>query len=146
MEDDDQSYDQDKVYSIEKISQQVSRKFGVEEYTLQAKFNNDTLQGARLDNVTDEIQSMFEDVVHEIEQQYDEDDRIRLAIDHAGMDRPMTIHLQPRRNVTAENIMNRYVNHLSYISVIFTRKYFTYTANRTKNLVGTLCTIKAEFN
>jgi hypothetical protein len=114
MEDSDQSYDQDKVYNIERISQQVARKYGVEEYTLQAKFNNETLQGARLDNVTDEIQSMFEDVVHEIEQQYNEDDRIRVSIDHAEMDRPMTIHLQPRRNVTAEDMMNRYVNNLFF--------------------------------
>jgi hypothetical protein len=104
-------YDKDeKFYNINKISQQVVRKYGVEEYTLEAKFDSEALEGVRLENVTDEIYAMFGDVVHELEQQYGEEDRIRLAIDHAGMDRPMTMHLQPRRNVTTRNIMDRYVN------------------------------------
>jgi hypothetical protein len=109
---DSPSDDRLKAYNIKKIDEKVARKFGVEEYTLRAKFNNDTLQGARLDDVRDEVHHMFEDVVQEIASQYEEDDRIRLSIDHAEMDRPMTIHLQPRRNISTDNIMNRYVNTL----------------------------------
>jgi hypothetical protein len=100
MESEDDPSIDEKLYYIKKIDEQVSRKYGVEEYTIQAKFN-DSMDGAKLDDVRD--------VVEEIGRQYQPDDRIRLAIDHAGMDRPMTIHLQPRANVTPDNIMGRYV-------------------------------------
>jgi hypothetical protein len=111
----------DKMYNIKKVSQQVARKYGVEEYTIEASFNNDAvIQGMRLENIREEIHSMFDDVVHEIVVQYQEDDRIRLSIDHAGMDRPMTMHLQPRRNVTTENIMSRYVENIFHFFYSYT--------------------------
>jgi hypothetical protein len=133
------SYDPVKPYNIKKINEKVARKFGVEEYTLQAKFNDDAMQGARLDDIRDEVHHMFEDVMQEIASQYEEDDRIRLSIDHSEMDRPMTMHLQPRKNLTTENIMNRYVNTIClFISELYILLYthiyiYTHTGKHPRN-------------
>jgi hypothetical protein len=95
-----------KPYEIVKINEEVLRKYGVEEYTFAAKFD-ESLEGELLADVGDDVHGMFEDVLQRVADDYAPDDKVRIAIDHAGMDKEMTIHLQPRRNITAENIMNR---------------------------------------
>lgn len=44
-----------------------------------------------------------------MEKSYGPEDKVRLEIDHSGLDREMTIHLQNRANITPDIIMDRYV-------------------------------------
>jgi hypothetical protein len=98
--------DKKKPYNIHKISETVARKYGVEEYTYKVKFHNE-MNGEPLENVQEELTNMFEEVVSRVSADYDLDDKVRISIDHSGLDRPMTIHLQPRRNITGGNITGR---------------------------------------
>lgn len=93
-------------YKIQKVSEIKVRKYGIEEYTFKAKFN-DELQGNKVADVKDDLNQMFEDIMQEVSQNYDPDDKVRLSINHAGLDREMTIHLQPRKNLSAQSIMQR---------------------------------------
>lgn len=95
-----------KAYKIEKIHQTVVRKYGVEEYTYKAKFN-DEIHGAKIIDIKDDVHSMFSDVMAEVDSAYTPGERVRLSINHHGMDREMTIHLQQRENITPDMIMNR---------------------------------------
>jgi hypothetical protein len=98
--------DEKKPYEIVKINEQVARKYGVEEYTFAAKFD-ESLDGTLLSEVKDDIYDMFDDVLQQVGEDYAPDDRVRVAIHHASLDKEMTVHLQPRRNISAENIMSR---------------------------------------
>lgn len=95
-----------KPYKIQKIQQTVVRKYGVEEYTFRAKFD-DELQGTKIIDIKDDLQTMFGDVLEEVGRNYQPGERVRMSINHDGMDREMTIHLQQRENITPEMIMGR---------------------------------------
>jgi hypothetical protein len=98
--------EKEKPYKINKVRETVVRKYGVEEYSFNVKFNEE-MSGTRLEDVNADIHAMFEDVLNEVGYQYGPDDRVRLSIEHDGLDTPMTIHLQPRADLKAENIMAR---------------------------------------
>jgi hypothetical protein len=98
--------DEEKPYKIDKVRENVVRKYGVEEYAFRVKFNEE-MSGTRFEDVNTEVHAMFEDVLYQVGVEYDPDDKVRLSIEHDGLERPMTIHLQPRADLTAENIMAR---------------------------------------
>jgi len=103
---DSEGQEEKKPYKIQKIHQTVVRKYGVEEYTFRAKFNDD-LHGAKVVDVKDDIHAMFSDVMAEVDSTYAPGERVRLSINHDGMDREITIHLQQRENITSDTIMER---------------------------------------
>ena len=51
-----------KPYIIHPVRERVSRKFGIEEVTYKAKFNND-LQGEQLIGMQEELLNMFTDIM-----------------------------------------------------------------------------------
>jgi len=105
--DDDQN--DRKPYVIEKINERRARRYDVEEITFRAKFD-ENLQGQKLLDVTDDLHNMFEDILENVNANYvNSNDRTRLSIRHAGLDREIFIHCQPQHNITADVIMERLV-------------------------------------
>ena len=97
-------------YIIERISETRARRYNSEEITFRAKFNDD-LQGKKLLDVTDDLHDMFQDIMDNVSANHAENnDRARLSIRHAGLDREIFIHCQPKHNITADVIMERLVH------------------------------------
>ena len=94
-------------YVIEQVNERRARKFGVEEVTFRAKFNDD-LQGRKLLDISDDLGAMFGSVMDRVRANHpNPQDKARLAIRHTGLDKEITIHCQPQHNITAEVIMQR---------------------------------------
>ena len=96
-----------KPYTISQVFQRKVKKYGVEEYTYKAKFS-DTLKSQNVSDVRDDLYNMFGDIMKKVDENYNPLDKVRLAIDHAALDKEITIHLQPRQNITPQTIMERY--------------------------------------
>ena len=96
-----------KPFVIEQINERRARKYGVEEVTFRAKFNDD-LQGRKLLDVMDDLGDMFGSIMTNVRANHpNHEDKARLSIKHAGLDREITIHCQPQHNITPEVIMER---------------------------------------
>ena len=95
-----------KSYTISQVYEKKNRKYGVEEYTYKAKFS-DGLKTQNVIELRDDLYSMFDDIMKKVGDNYDPMDKVRLSIDHAALDKEITIHLQPRQNITAQTIMDR---------------------------------------
>lgn len=52
---------------------------------------------------------MFDAILEEGKKGKKEGDRMRVSIEHASLDIPMTIHLVDHRSLTSNEIMERYV-------------------------------------
>lgn len=132
--------EEEKPYFLEKTNHVKVRKYGIEEYSYKARFN-DKVKSKRVADMKTDLHNMFSDIMKEVcvlifsqidntkiyvfpsikyiiyffsivtqvEQNYSSEDKVRLSIDHAGLDREMTIHLQNRANITPELIMDRLV-------------------------------------
>ena len=96
-----------KPYIIHPVRERISRKFGIEEVTYKAKFNND-LQGEQLINMQDDLHNMFTDIMELVKDKHpNKNDKARVTINHSGLEREVFIHCQPQHNITAEVIMDR---------------------------------------
>ena len=96
-----------KPYIIHPVRERVSRKYGIEEVTYKAKFNND-LQGEQLIGMQDELHSMFTDIMEMVKDKHpNKEDKARVTINHSGLEREVFIHCQPQHNITANVIMDR---------------------------------------
>ena len=100
--------DEDTVpYRIEQINERRARKYGVEEVTFKAKFNNN-YQGKKLLDITNDLGAMFGSVMDRVRANHpNPNDKARLSIRHIGLDKEITIHCQPQHNITSEVIMER---------------------------------------
>lgn len=96
----------DKRYIVQKIQERKIVKYGVEEYVCRAKFN-DVLEKQNIANVKDDLLAMFDEVLKAGTASYPAGQKIRVSVEHHSLDKPMTIHLQPRENITPEVILSR---------------------------------------
>ena len=104
-----QNYDDNsrRPYNIKRVNEIRSRRYNVEEITFRAKFNND-LQGCKPLDITDDLHNMFEEIMDNVAANHnDPNDRARVSIRHAGLDKEIFIHCQPQHNITADVIMER---------------------------------------
>lgn len=98
-----------KPFVVERISERHARKYNVEEITFRAKFN-DTLEGESLLDITENLHSMFQEIMEKVDTEHSSpNDKARLSIRHSGLDRDITIHCQPKHNITPDVIMERLV-------------------------------------
>lgn len=96
-----------KPYTITRVKEKRVRKYHVEEITFRATFNKE-YEGRDLLSITDNIHSMFEDIMENVEQDHpNNEDKARLNIRHAGLERDIVVHCQPKHNITASTIMQR---------------------------------------
>ena len=96
-----------KPYIIQPVKERISRKFGIEEVTYKAKFNND-LQGEQLIGLQDELHNMFTDIMDLVKDKHpNKEEKARVTINHAGLEREVFIHCKPQHNITASVIMER---------------------------------------
>lgn len=95
-----------KPYHVKRVNEVRVVKYGVEEYTYKAKFNHD-ITHTRISEFKTDLYDMFDDVLNEANKNIVEGDKMRISIDHRSLDKPITIHLQRKENVTTEMIMNR---------------------------------------
>ena len=95
-----------KPYSISQISERKIRKYGVEEYIYKAKFS-DELKSQKIIDLRDDLHNMFDDIMTKVDENYNPLDKVRLSINHSSLDKEITIHLQPRQNITSQTIMER---------------------------------------
>jgi len=94
-----------KPYHLEKINDIRVVKYGVEELTYRARFN---LEGNKpVADFDKYLHSMFDDVLKEAKGARQEGDKMRVNINHSSLDKPITIHLQPEKNITADVILQR---------------------------------------
>ena len=94
-------------FIVTPVYERKARKFGVEEITYKAKFNTE-LQGRQLLDIHNDLEDMFGEVLNRLHEKYpDPNDKVRISVRHAGLDKDVTIHCQPKHNITAEVIMER---------------------------------------
>ena len=95
-----------KPYNIKKINEKRVIKYGVEECTFKAKFNDD-ISRSKISEFKDDLHGMFDEILNQASENYQDGDKMRMSIEHRSLDKPITIHLQPRGNITADVIMAR---------------------------------------
>ena len=110
--DSDQYSDEDNIaeelpYKIEKVSHRIARKFGVEEVRYTAKLNSEHFKNKKLLDVGESLKNMFDDMITEAASSYNDDDKVRMTIEHQDLKTPVVIHLQSKHNVTAEKALER---------------------------------------
>ena len=99
--------EQDKPFFITRIRERRARKFNVEEVTFRAKFN-ESYQGKKLLNVTDQLHDMFDEIMENVKSNHNnQSDKARLSIRHSGLEKDVHIHCQPQHNITGAVIMER---------------------------------------
>ena len=99
--------EEEKAYEIRKTHRVVARKYGAEEIGYSAVVTSKKLEGKNLNDISDQLVNMFDEMLEEAGRNYGPDDRVRVAIEQDQLDQPIFIHAQPRHNVTGETIMNR---------------------------------------
>ena len=72
----------------------------------QAQFNPD-IPNKNICDAQDSLREMFSAVLEEAKRGKRDGDRMRVSIEHASLDIPVTIHLADHGDVTADEIMNR---------------------------------------
>lgn len=77
-----------------------------QENVYQAQFNAG-IPTKNICDAQDSLLEMFGAVLDEAKQGKKPGDRMRVSIDHASLDIPVTIHLTDHKEVTAQEIMNR---------------------------------------
>ena len=107
--DDNASEQTEKAYKIEKVSRKISRKFAVEDVSFEARVISERLKDKKLDEISDELEGMFDEMLNDAGRNYDADDRIRLSIEQDQLEQDIVIHIQPRHNVTGRTVMDRSV-------------------------------------
>lgn len=108
-----------KPFTIERAQEKRATKYGMEEITFRAKFNQDFASGQKLLDSTDNLQEMFEDILENVNSEHDDpNDRARVTIKHSGLDRDIVVHCQPRHNITSDVIMDRLVKIFIYLVCI----------------------------
>ena len=94
-------------FEIRQISRNVVRKYGMEEFNFEARLRSSRVRNRRLSEIMDSLRAMFQEIIDRAGRHYDADDRIRLHVEHSGLEVPFVIHLQPRHNVTADTVLER---------------------------------------
>lgn len=94
-------------YEVRELSRSVARLYGMEEFNFEARLRHERLPNPRLLDVSDSLHAMFQDVLDRAGRHYNADDRIRMHIEHSGLDTPIIIHIQPKHDVTAATVMDR---------------------------------------
>ena len=113
VQDDGAENVEERPYVVERVRETRAHRYNVEEITFRARFNDD-LKGRDLLDITDDLHGMFQEIMEKVENEHSrDDDRARLSIKHAGLDREIFIHCQPKHNITADAIMERLVLFLS---------------------------------
>ena len=79
----------------------------MEELSYEVVFDNEKLNDKKLEDITDTVKEMFQELLDVSGRNYDDDDRVRLSIMHDSLDSPIIVHLAPRHNVNADTVMNR---------------------------------------
>lgn len=105
--DSDDSEDESNDYQIREVSRSVARRYGMEIFNFEAQILTSRLRNRRLLDVSDSLRSMFNEVLARAGRHYAEEDRLRLHIEHAGLDVPVVIHAQAKHNVTADTVLDR---------------------------------------
>jgi hypothetical protein len=82
------------------------QKFGVEEIVLKVKFDDDWI-GRTLYDMLDDLHRMFEDILQQVREGYDEGVRARVYINHPDLqyEKPIFIALRPIHLLTPQAIM-----------------------------------------
>lgn len=103
----DRREENEKLYNISQISRKVATRYHLEELSYEIIFNNEKLNDKKLEDITDTVKEMFQELLDVSGRNYDDDDRVRLSIMHDSLDSPIIVHLAPRHNVNADTVMNR---------------------------------------
>ena len=125
----------DKPYSITRDRATKKWKSGVEEKTYKVTFHpdkagsyisqcshalpvlnileiltlkSDSFTGDRLMDIRDGLTSMFDDVINIAASNYGPNDKARMTISHADLQKDVYVHLQNVENLPGESIMNRF--------------------------------------
>ena len=106
--DDEEQRPPPKPYKIDRVSERRVVKYGVEEYSYRAKFSED-IRHDRIGEVREDLRDMFQEILDTATGNYQKGDRVRMSIEHRSLDKPITINLQPKHNVTVDVIMSRWV-------------------------------------
>ena len=98
----------EKTYEIRQVQRRVAKKYAMEDISYEARFLPERVKKkTKLIDMTTELKNVFQDILDKAGENYDADDRIRVNIDHAGLNQPVIVHLQPKSNVTADTILDR---------------------------------------
>lgn len=94
-------------YAVRETSRSVARRYGMEVFNFEARMMKPALKNKRLLDITDSLRAMFQEMLDKAGHNYSTDDRVRMHIEHSGLQVPMVIHIQPKHNVTADTVMDR---------------------------------------
>lgn len=104
-----QTVNDEKLYKISQISRKIATRYNMEELGYEVIFDNEKLNNKNLEDITDTVKEMFQDLLDASGRNYDGDDRVRLSIMHDSLDTPIIVHLAPRHQVDADTVMDRQV-------------------------------------
>jgi hypothetical protein len=93
-------------YDIIEHRRRYVQKFGVQEIVLKVKFDDDWI-GRTLYNMLDDLHRMFDDILQQVREGYDEGVRARVYINHPDLqyEKPIFIALRPIHLLTPQAIM-----------------------------------------
>lgn len=80
----------------------------MQEYIYEAKFNFGE-DAVDICQRLDSLYEMFDAILNEAKANKRPGDRMRVHVNHSSLDIPVTMHLTDYREVTAEELLNRFV-------------------------------------
>ena len=93
-------------YTFEECCEKMPRQFGYEEKKFKVKFNKEYM-GRRLVDVQGQLKGMFQDVMNRALQDYGNDDKASIVVQHNDLKKDIVIHMRKNKDITTDTIMGR---------------------------------------
>ena len=110
---DDESSIVNNEFEIREVAKKIARRYGLEEFNFEGRLIANHLRNRRLLDIEASLRAMFQEMLDRAGRHYGPEDRVRLHIEHDGLEAPVVIHMQSKHNVTVDTIIDRLVYKLN---------------------------------